>query len=308
MVKDASPWLNSRPDIMHTRLTRFVIAILIGCSTASLFADDKPTVGTKPTLDLLVIAPHSDDEAIGCATIMIQAIAKGQRVGVVIVTASDGFPRAAAAVVKKSLEALQPADFFQLATIRERHTLQAMKQIGVAADDLMFLGYPDSGLEAIYRADGSTPYRQKYTEKSATYAMVTRDYHSTIHGRSAPYVKASLIGDLAEIIEQRRPREIYVTNEVDTHADHRATFWFARDASLKARFAGELLTFVVHGQEPSSSPGRTVVLDQAMLKTKRSLLEGYQVGLSPVHDDLAEHYLRPEERFWPVRVTGEKAR
>ncbi len=33
---------------------------------------------------------------------------------------------------------------------------------------------------------------------------------------------------------------------------------------------------------------------------QQTLLEGYQVGLSPVHDDLAEHYLRPEERFWPA--------
>ncbi len=206
-------------------------AFLVACWCVPALAEEKPAAAAKPQLDLLVIAPHSDDEAIGCAAVMLQAIAQGERVGVVIVTASDGFPRAAAAVVKKSIDALQPADFFQLATIRERHTLQAMKQIGVANDDLMFLGYPDSGLATMYRTEGSTPYRQPFTAKAATYAMVTRDYHSLTHGQSAPYTKAALVDDLAQIIEQRRPREIYVTHEIDTHSDHRATFWFARDAA-----------------------------------------------------------------------------
>ncbi|MBL8829604.1 MAG: PIG-L family deacetylase [Planctomycetaceae bacterium] len=296
---------------MHSRLgllTRFILAILLGCFAVSTWADDKAVVVAKPQLDRLVIAPHSDDEAIGCAAVMIQALAQGERVGVIIITASDGFPRAAAAVVKKPIDALQPADFFQLATIRERHTLQAMKKIGIAADDLLFLGYPDSGLATIYNTNGSTAYRQPFTEKSATYAMVTRDYHSLAHGQPAPYTKAALTGDLAEIIKQRRPREIYVTHEIDTHADHRATCWFVRDAARQAGFDGQLLTYVVHGDEPTQPPARILKLDPATLKTKRALLEGYQMGLSPVHDDLADHYLRPEERFWPMRVTDDTAK
>ena len=35
-------------------------------------------------LDILVIAPHPDDEAIGCTAVMLQAIEQKQRVGVVV--------------------------------------------------------------------------------------------------------------------------------------------------------------------------------------------------------------------------------
>jgi LmbE family N-acetylglucosaminyl deacetylase len=51
-----------------------------------------------------------------------------------------------------------------------------------------------------------------------------RDYHSLVHDRAAPYTKAAVIADLKEIIKTRHPKEIFVTNEVDSHPDHRATF------------------------------------------------------------------------------------
>ena len=130
-----------------------------------------------------------------------------------------------------------------------------------------------------------------------------RDCHShTTHGRAASYTKQAVIDDLVEIIRTRKPREIYVTNEVDTHGDHRATYWFVRDAARVAGFHGQLWTYVVHGQAPDVAPGRVVTLTLAELKRKRATIEIYQTGVSPVHDELAEHYTLPEERFWPVSV------
>ena len=48
--------------------------------------------------DILIVAPHSDDEAIGCTAVTMRAIKAGKRVGVVVVTNGDGFPKAAAAI------------------------------------------------------------------------------------------------------------------------------------------------------------------------------------------------------------------
>jgi len=271
------------------------------------FAMCEPPVPGKPApLDVLIIAPHSDDEAIGCTGVMLRAIEQKQRVGVVVVTAGDGFPKAAAALAKKEANQLAADDFLNLAALRQRHSLLAMERLGLKAEVVTFLGYPDGGLAKMYAAQDDTPYRHPLTGKSETYGPIAADYHRRVHGRPAPYVRTSLLYDLTEIIKTRQPKEIYVTGEADSHADHSATFWFARDAARAASHRGPLWTFIVHGREPSQPPDRTLTLSESELKTKRIVLEGYQTGVSPVHDQLAATYAKPEERFWAVPLkTGE---
>jgi LmbE family N-acetylglucosaminyl deacetylase len=258
--------------------------------------------GEKPSpLDILVIAPHPDDEAIGCTAVMLQALERKQRVGVVLLTNGDAFA-GVTAVVKKPKDQLVPADFLKLAAVRQQHTVGAMGRLGVRLADLMFLGYPDGGLEKIYRMEGDGPFQQKFTEKKETYGVVVRDYHALAHGRPAPYTRASLLGDLKEIIKARQPKEIFVTNEADSHPDHRATFWFVRDAARAAGYRGSLFTYVVHGKGPTEAPGRRIALNQALLDRKKAVIEEYQAGLSPFHDNLAVKSTRPEEVFWSVRI------
>lgn len=254
------------------------------------------------TLDVLIVAPHSDDEAIGCTGVMLRAIERKQRVGVVIVTAGDGFPKAAAALAKKDAKQLTAEDFVALAALRQKHSMQAMQRLGVKEDDLMFLGYPDGGLDKLYAAQDDTPYRQPFTGKTETYGPVAADYHRRVHGRSAPYLRASVLSDLTEIIKARLPKEIYVTGEADTHGDHRATFWFTRDAARAAGYSGTLWTYIVHGRAPTQQPGHRLTLSDSELNTKRSVIESYQVGVSPVHDQLAATYAKPEELFWSIRL------
>jgi LmbE family N-acetylglucosaminyl deacetylase len=275
----------------------------------------KPPLGTisgaavVSPFDILVIAPHSDDEAIGCTGVILRAVARGQRVGVIVVTAGDGFPKAAAAAAGKSIEALTPQDFVDLSTMRQRHTLSAMREIGVRPNDVYFLGYPDGGMKALFAMAGESPpeprnvppYRQPHTGRSETYGTAVADYHTRRHGRAAPYRKQAVVEDLREIIADARPREIYVTHEIDTHPDHAALFRFVRDAATTAHFQGRLLTFVVHGIEPQEPPTKRIALTADELAKKRRTIEIYQVGVSPVHDRLAEQYAKPEERFWDAK-------
>jgi LmbE family N-acetylglucosaminyl deacetylase len=259
-------------------------------------------VSPSAKLDLLIIAPHSDDEAIGCTGVILRAVAAKQRVGVVVLSAGDGFPKAAAAATRKSIDELSPDDFVALAALRQRHSIQAMRRVGVREQDLLFLGYPDGGLAAMYDSSTDAPYRQPHTGRTETYGPVVADYHRQVHSRPAPYLRASVLADLTEIIQARRPQEIYVTGELDAHGDHRVAFRFVRDAAQAAGYQGTLWTYIVHGRSPDSSPGRRLTLSDTELATKRSLLESYQVGVSPVHDKLADTYTKTEELFWPVRV------
>ncbi len=60
---------------------------------------------------MLLFAPQSDDEAIGCSGVILQALAQGARVKVASFTNGDGFP-AAAALAGKPVERLNMEDFF----------------------------------------------------------------------------------------------------------------------------------------------------------------------------------------------------
>ena len=143
----------------------WIVAVVL-LLTQSAARGDEPTSSAK--LDLLIVAPHSDDEAIGCATVIMRAVADKKRPGVVVLTAGDGFPKAAAAVAKKPIDQLTADDFLALAALRQRHSAEAMRRLGVRDQDLFFLGYPDGGLAAVYDAAVDSPYRQPFTGRTET--------------------------------------------------------------------------------------------------------------------------------------------
>lgn len=285
---------------MRTTITSSGILVLSACLLLGTLAGQEPKKETA-ALDILVVAPHPDDEALGCAGVMLQALANNRRVGVVLVTNGDGFPKAAAIVAKKVEAQLEAADYLRLAALRQQHSVGALTRIGVRPGDLMALGYPDSMLKTLYEATLATPQKQPFTGRTETYPAVLRDYHSLAHGRPAPYLRSAILGDLAEIVRTRKPKAIYVTSEADTHPDHKATCWFVRDAAKMVGYRGTLYTFVVHGKPPVE-PAHRVPLTVAQQGRKRALIVEYQDKLSPLHDDLAEKFTRPEEAFWPIRI------
>src|SRR6476646_8375445 len=79
-----------------------LFAIVISLSAA--FAQPSPTRSDS----IVVFAPHPDDEVIGCAGIIMQALARGARVKVVDITSGDGFDAAAAGVPQRKLDQVVP--------------------------------------------------------------------------------------------------------------------------------------------------------------------------------------------------------
>ena len=58
----------------------------------------------------------------------------------------------------------------------------------------------------------------------------------------------------------------------------------------------------------SSSIGHFVRIHSNVFVAKRTTIEEYQVGLSPIHDRLASQYARPEELFWSVRIETDQTK
>lgn len=264
---------------------------------APLLAQDAGKKAAPEPLDLLVVAPHPDDEILGCGGVLLHALEAKKRVGVVVITSGDGYPALTAIVAKKDRAQLTPEDFMRAGALRQRHSVRAAARIGYPEKELLFLGYPDSGLEAIYKRTEAEPFQQMFTRKNETYGVTVPDYHSVAHGRAAPYLKASVVGDLAEIIKSRRPAEVYVTHEGDTHADHKSAFWYVRDALRAAGSQAKFFTYVVHGDSPAEPPSKRVMLTPAQIETKRAALVEHTAGTSPIHDSLPDG-AKPEELFW----------
>lgn len=87
---------------------------------------------TLPQGPILVIAPHPDDETIGCGATVARLCSEGRKVRVIIV--SDGGASTQSAVVTSS----------ELAAIRREEALNAARTLGLSEADVIFLSYPDS--------------------------------------------------------------------------------------------------------------------------------------------------------------------
>jgi LmbE family N-acetylglucosaminyl deacetylase len=277
------------------RMTHMLLRLLCLVSCFS-------TAFAEPASDLLVIAPHPDDEVIGCAGVIMRALEAKRQVTVVILTNGDGHEQLTAAVSRKERGQLTPEDFIQAGALRQGHSVNAAKRLGVPSDDLIFLGYPDGGLEKMWRMEGGAAYRQMFTQKSETYGLIARDYHSLTYGSPASYLKANVVADLADVIRARKPQEVFVTHESDRHGDHRAAFWLAREALRAVGYQGRFLAFVVHGNPLPQEPALRLKLTPQEYATKKAALIDHTKGTSPVHDGLVKEYLKPEELFWQLSV------
>ena len=162
-------------------------------------------------VSLLIFAPHPDDEVIGCGGVIQRAVAKGERVRVVFLTSGDGYPRAAARLFNKPETRVDANDLMRLGRAREAEAGAAAVVMGLDADDLVFLRYPDAGM--------------------ASLSLERR---------------ASALRDVGRILEDSRPSRVYVTDRADEHPDHRAANELVVESIAAFRGSPELFTFLVH--------------------------------------------------------------
>jgi LmbE family N-acetylglucosaminyl deacetylase len=291
-------------------------------------------VAELESADLLVFAPHPDDEVLGCAGNIRQALSKGRRVKIALFTNGDGFPAVAALVTRKPAERLAPEDYLELARYRQLQSIAALQALGGKPDDLAFFGYPDSGLDKVYLARGPAPFEQKFTRKTGTYGVAQPDYHRALHGTAAPYTYAAALADAVDLIRSFRPGRICVTSEADRHPDHQAAFRFVRDAVQVAGYQGPLDTYLVHGGPewpwplgitPQSRleahpvkgervplgvswpPPRRVSLSEEEARFKLSAIQAHSTHLAgatagPLAEEkrYLESFVKSEEVFWPA--------
>jgi LmbE family N-acetylglucosaminyl deacetylase len=108
-----------------------------------------------PLAPVLVVAPHPDDETLGCGGVIAQLRPKGYPVQVLVV--SDG---------AQSHPRSQQYPAPRLRQVRASETLAALALLDVAADQVTFLGLPDG---AVPDVDCQAPLAQAALAQCQTY-------------------------------------------------------------------------------------------------------------------------------------------
>ena len=210
---------------------------------------------------LLIISPHCDDETLGAGGTIAKARKNGARVRVVFITNGDG--SLATQYVQRSNEwkaklkdekiADKSANLFQrIAAMRQGETLAACAKLGVAKEDVIFLGYPDGGTRAMWETNWSnqTPFQSKTTGSS-------RSPYANSFTPNAEYSGGQAVRDLEKIFRQFQPTIVLTTHPEDTHPDHWAAYAYSLAALEKLRLdkspstqawakRAQLLGFLVH--------------------------------------------------------------
>ncbi|MGA8705877.1 MAG: PIG-L family deacetylase [Steroidobacteraceae bacterium] len=186
---------------------------------------------------ILVVAPHPDDESLCCAGLIQQALAAGAQVGVVWITAGDGF-ELDALLVEHTLSP-DSAAMQRLGRQRLREARTAAATLGVPPNWQFVLGYPDRGIEALMGSYYNRPYRSRYTAN-------THVRYAGAVSPDASYTGANLQQDLAKVFDEFRPTLVFAAAPQDLHPDHRASGELVRRILGQRNELGALRYWIVH--------------------------------------------------------------
>lgn len=190
-------------------------------------------VHTRSQTDLVVIAPHPDDEALLASGLLLRATQANTRVAVIVMTNGD-------------------YDCQVDGLVRERESLAGLEALGVEEEDVYFMGYPDGHLARLGRVP-LPPVRRKIDGKchlgNHTYGdrgHGRQDFHKARFGTHAIYTAEQAVTDLTWLLEKLRPARVAITHPNDTHPDHAATYTLVKRALRRLSGAPELLRGLVH--------------------------------------------------------------
>jgi LmbE family N-acetylglucosaminyl deacetylase len=206
----------------------FILALffllILGQYVSTALAQGVGRIGPVNKNDrLLILAPHPDDETIGCAGVIQQALKAGAEVRVVYLT--NGDHNELAFIVYEKRLTFRRAEFIHMGLVRRQEAIEAMKLLGLGQDKLTFLGYPDNGTFAIFSRywQAKKPFRSLLTRISSV-------PYKTDFSFGAPYVGESILADLKKVILDYKPTKIFVSHPADVNVDHRALYLFLQVA------------------------------------------------------------------------------
>jgi LmbE family N-acetylglucosaminyl deacetylase len=195
----------------------------------------------NPSDRILVLAPHPDDEVLGCGGVLQRAAAMGLPRRVVFLTYGDNNARSFAAY--RGRPVVTPEAVIGMAEVRRSEAMAADRTLGLSPDRLTFLGYPDFGTLAIWSAHWGAEPAYRGLRTGAT-AVPYRDAFRP----GASYKGEEILHDLKAVLAEFRPTKLFLSHPGDRHPDHLALYLFTRVAlwDLADRLRPEIFPYLIH--------------------------------------------------------------
>jgi LmbE family N-acetylglucosaminyl deacetylase len=206
--------------------------------------------------DLLILAPHPDDEVLGFAGLADMFLQQGKKVRTVVVTDGDGYcdactlwntgSIAGATCDAQTLSNLKTPERDSFAEYRRQESINAAKILGHPVPG--FLAYPDTGIAAAWANHQSGGYEKPLHRSD--FSMCSDCDSCGLGYGGGPATKlnsASLYRDLSGLLEEARPRTlIATTHPLDSHGDHSALGHFVREIAEERSYERTIAYSVIH--------------------------------------------------------------
>jgi LmbE family N-acetylglucosaminyl deacetylase len=204
-------------------------------------AADLSEIQFSPSDRILILAPHPDDEVIGCGGVIQRALKLNIPLQVVFLTYGDN--NQWSFLLYRKHPVIMPKSVQLMGQIRRTEAIEADKYLGVSLEKMIFLGYPDFRTLKIWLAHWGDrlPMRSMLTKVSAVpYANAYRP--------GALYKADEILKDLTNVITAFKPTKIFVSHPADHNPDHQSLYLFTRVAlwNLEDEFKPELYPYLVH--------------------------------------------------------------
>jgi LmbE family N-acetylglucosaminyl deacetylase len=188
-------------------------------NTVNISGEYTPYAGEiENKTDILVIAPHPDDDLITAGGVIYSAVQTGKSVKVVYITNGD----------YRGID---------MGYLRQGEAAAGQSWLGVDEDSLIFLGYPEGHLINLF-VDNPDEFDMFTTDHGQDHTYGNRglgrtDYHTHRWGSPAAYNKHNLIMDIQDVLQTYKPEYILTTSEYDRYSDHAVTYQLMKEAVVK---------------------------------------------------------------------------
>jgi LmbE family N-acetylglucosaminyl deacetylase len=190
---------------------------------------------------ILIFAPHPDDESLGTAGVIQKALEKNAQVKVVVVTAGDAMDPS---MMDNITQKTNNTNFTgNIGDLRHIETINAMSKLGLNQSNIIFLGYPDTGMKDIFEDnwDPDQPYSNIRGSNTNNQSPYNFSYQKNVS-----YTGSNVVKNFEQIMADYKPTIIFYPDDDDEHPDHWATSAFVRYVKTDTAYQGKSYKYLVH--------------------------------------------------------------
>lgn len=184
-------------------------------------------------MNILIIAPHQDDEILAAGGIIQKCVKLKDVVTVLFATNGDYHGP-------------------QIAQKRYYESRDALSFLGIDENNIFYLGYGDTGMRSSHSFLRQLLFENSNTTLTTPFSSTT--YHpvgyKTVHairtGLESPFTREAFLADIEWFLKKYTPDIAIAPNVLDQHGDHAAIIPLLQKINIENKVP-IFLTYIIHG-------------------------------------------------------------